>query len=478
MKKAFIISSTSHVVAQVITFLSIVGLSRLLTPAEIGVFAIVSSIVFLAIELRTFGVAQFLIRQKDITVDDVRSCLGLLIILSWGLTFILITSSTYIADFYEYTDLKYLVIIVSLTFLIAPYSAIIMALLTRDMKFGKLAIVKLLTIFSQAGCALLLAYLGFSYYALALSVIFSSCINLILLIKYSRPATPYIPLFRGISRLFKFGTYATLANLSNRFTFQLPDLVIGKVLSVGDVGIFSRAFGFINFSNSILTDGIRPVILPYLSEINRENKNLSESYLKIILYYSSISLPIFAAINVGAYPVINALFGSQWIFAASIASVLAIWGGVQSIHSFFPAVLVATNNEKSLMYIELVLLLIRGVTIYLASVHGLIFIAWGMVFSSIIDLVVKTLATKALIKIDLIRVVSQIWKSILIAILVWISLTAVDIWWNFKDSDAWTGTLIIVVTTIFVWILSVYSINHSVKLVISELVKNIRRMSS
>ena len=45
-------------------------------------------------------------------------------------------------------------------------------------------------------------------------------------------------------------------------------------------------------------------------------------------------------------PVIITLFGDQWGAAAPIASILAIWGGIVSIHAFYGPLLISLGKEK------------------------------------------------------------------------------------------------------------------------------------
>ena len=108
---------------QVLAFVSIVVLARLLDPDEIGVFAIVSAISFFAIELRSFGAAQYLIRKQGVEPADIARAVGLMMLVSWSLARLLVASSPLVAGFFGIEALVPLLFVVSGAFLLAPFTA-------------------------------------------------------------------------------------------------------------------------------------------------------------------------------------------------------------------------------------------------------------------------------------------------------------------------------------------------------------------
>ncbi|HEX4940841.1 MAG TPA: oligosaccharide flippase family protein, partial [Candidatus Kapabacteria bacterium] len=66
IRKAILYSVLNQYSLQIISFISVAVLARLLTPDQIGVFAVATSIAFLAIEIRSFGVSEFLVREKAV----------------------------------------------------------------------------------------------------------------------------------------------------------------------------------------------------------------------------------------------------------------------------------------------------------------------------------------------------------------------------------------------------------------------------
>ena len=82
LKVALMFSAIGEYSTQIVGFVSIMILARLLSPEEIGVYAVAGTASLLAAEISTFGVVQFLIREKDIHESKIKSVLGIAIIVT------------------------------------------------------------------------------------------------------------------------------------------------------------------------------------------------------------------------------------------------------------------------------------------------------------------------------------------------------------------------------------------------------------
>ncbi|MBL7003307.1 MAG: oligosaccharide flippase family protein, partial [Gammaproteobacteria bacterium] len=128
VRKAIAYSSVTQYSSRIISIFSIAIIARILTPEELGVYAIASSIALLASELRLLGIANFIVREKDLTPNLVSSALGLTMIISWGLGILMLSTSAMIADYYNYQILREIIWILSISFFLAPYISVISSL--------------------------------------------------------------------------------------------------------------------------------------------------------------------------------------------------------------------------------------------------------------------------------------------------------------------------------------------------------------
>ncbi|CCE24398.1 Polysaccharide biosynthesis protein (fragment) [Methylotuvimicrobium alcaliphilum 20Z] len=104
-------------------------IARLLTPEEIGIFSVSASLIGIAHTLRDFGIANYLIQEKELTDDKIKSAFTITAIMAWTIASLLFITKDIIADFYNQPELTTIIQILSLNFVILPFSSIKMAIL-------------------------------------------------------------------------------------------------------------------------------------------------------------------------------------------------------------------------------------------------------------------------------------------------------------------------------------------------------------
>ena len=140
VRQAIFFSLVNSYSLQAVSFVTVAVLARLLTPKEIGLFAVATSIAFLASSIRSLGVSEYLIREKEITAEQVKSVVGVVLVMSWGLGAVLLAASPWIAEFYGEQDLTLVLCIITIPFFLAPFTAVPFALMAREMNFSHISV--------------------------------------------------------------------------------------------------------------------------------------------------------------------------------------------------------------------------------------------------------------------------------------------------------------------------------------------------
>ena len=135
VRLALLYSSLGRYFLMLIGLVSTMVVARLLTPEEIGTFAIASSVVMLMAGFRMLGANAYLVREKELTPEKIRSAYGLTILISWGLGGVVLELAYPLADYFDVAEVAVLFAILSISFIVAPYISIPDALLSREFKF-------------------------------------------------------------------------------------------------------------------------------------------------------------------------------------------------------------------------------------------------------------------------------------------------------------------------------------------------------
>ena len=475
VRAGIIYSSLSRYALKVIALVSTVLIARLLSPGEIGTFAIASSLVMLLAEVRLLGASVYLVREEFLTDDKIKSAYGLTIIMCWGLGILIILSSGWLANFFSLPELELILIILASSFVFVPYISIPDAILSRNYQFKEITVVRVVPAFLQVFVTIGLIYQGYSYYSLALGYFFSMLFQMVLSLYFTRKIKVYMPRFEGLKVIVRLGVYSSLANIFRRSQFTASDLVIGKMGSPIQVGIFSRGMGFVDFISQSLIDGINPVVLPYLSEIKRQGLDIAQAYQRASVLLISLLWPVMAVAVVASLPAIRLLFGEQWDAAAPIASILALWICVKSVHGFSSYALLAAGHEKSMLIKDGLVFISLFPALILTFPIGFNYMAYGFLFCGVLDLVISGFFMRSKLRLNLTGYYLSLLPSFYIAFICFVVVFLLDIYLDFSVSEPWLVFFIISVLVIPLWLFLVKLFKQPIYNEVRALFKKLNR---
>ncbi|MEM7406911.1 MAG: oligosaccharide flippase family protein [Pseudomonadota bacterium] len=411
MRRALSFAVASQYYTQAVQLASVMVVWRLLTPAEIGVYSVASVVLMAMTYVRTFGVAQYIIQAPELTPDTLKTGLAAVIIMSWGSAGLLALAAPWLAQYYGEPGLANIFYVVAASFLLTPYISVPYSCLSRELAFDKTMWVRCVSATTQAAVTITCVFLGMSYMSMALGLAVGAISELIVATIVRPDYCPYIPRFKGISRVFRFGSMAAFASLLQRFGEGVPDLVLGRVATMTDVGYYSRGAGVVLIFNQAVTLAVRPVVLPHLSKGFREGEPVPPMYLRAVELQTGLAWPFYAGLSAAMLPTVRLLYGDQWDIAVPIAEILCIWGALMSVYCYYGDVLVAVGRVRAHLLTELLMVTIRvGAVIYVAT-EGLETVASAVVGVAATELIVTTLMLRRAVDLRPLQLVRACWKS-------------------------------------------------------------------
>lgn len=312
VRSALSLSLIQTLVAFVFSFAAITIISRLLTPAEIGVFSVAAGVLALVHMLRDFGVTEYLIQETTLDETMIRTVFTVNLIIAWVLAGIILLASGGIGRFFADTGVTQVLRVMSIVFFLLPFGTTTVAMLVRELEFGKLAKIRISESVIRSCTAVVLAYLGFSYMSMAWSSVVGISVLIVGCTIWGwQYRTKGFSLARW-KRVLHFGSNRTVADIARQLGDQSANLVIGRMLGMADTGIYSRGYGVVNIYHTNFIGAIGSVAFPAFAREDREHDAAPELFLKSLVYTTGVSWPFFAAGILLAYPIINILFGNQW----------------------------------------------------------------------------------------------------------------------------------------------------------------------
>lgn len=359
-------------------------ISRLLTPAETGVFAVAAVFAAFASTFRDFGVGEYLIQEKELNSAKIRAALTVNIAISWCMGFLLFFGAPFVADFYRSSGVADVMRVQALSFLLIPFGAVTMANFRRQLDFRPIFISGMLSSVASFSTAILCAMNGLGYMSLAWSAL-AGVIVMVGASLWFRPVDfPRWPGIEGVGRVIQFGKFASGIYVFGQIGRGAPEMIIGRAQDLVGVAMFSRGYGLVELFNRSVLNAVVPVCLPYFAKDNREQGSVVNGYLKSISYITAIGWPFFAFVGIAAYAAIRVFYGYQWIDAVPLSQLLCIVGAVELIHYLSKEVLIAADDVKRSNALQIWLQSIRIVGLLAVIPFGLTGACFGLLAAALI----------------------------------------------------------------------------------------------
>lgn len=383
VRRSLVYSALEGWVAIFFQVASTVVIARLLTPAEMGVFAVGAVFASLASTVRDFGVAEYLIQEKELSRDAFRAALSVNIAISWLMAALLFLLAPAVAEFYRQEGVEAVMRVQSASFLLIPFGAVTMAWFRRELNFRPIFIANVVGSFVSFVVSIALAVRGHGYMSLAWSAL-AGVAAVVGVTAFLRPRTlPRWPGIRGIGEVVRFGRFVSGIYIVGELGRAAPELIIGRAQGVAAVGLFGRAYGVVEIFHRLVLRAIMRVCLPYFANGVRGDGSPVRGLLTTISYITGVGWVFLMFMAVSAYSVIRIVYGPQWTEAVTLAKILCAAAAVELL--YFPAkeAMLAVGKAKESSALQVWTQVLRVVGLLGAIPFGLVGVGWGLLAAAV-----------------------------------------------------------------------------------------------
>lgn len=315
----------------VVGFCSTVVLARLLTPYDFGLVAMAVAVVGVADLLRDFGLstaaiqATHLSRAQHNNLFWINSLFGLLCGLSIYLC------STPIAAFFEQPELVGVIQLLALTFVLGGVATQFKVQINRQLRFGRLAVIELVSPAMGFLGGLALSFVTRSYWVIVVQLLITAVVGLALSMALSG-WWPGLPNRSGdVRTLLSVGVDLFGTQLVAYVAKNVDSIAIGRVWGASQLGIYDRAYQVLVVPLNQLNAPLSRVAIPIFSRISRQRKRFAGAIQTAQLMSTYLTGTLFALVAALSLPLVVVLFGDNWLAAAPVLAVLAIGGIFRSL---------------------------------------------------------------------------------------------------------------------------------------------------
>lgn len=314
---------------QLINFVLLIVLARLLTPEAFGIVAVAQVILVISQVIVRFGFGAALIHSPRLTHSIERTALTLMLGSALLMVVIIYLATPTIVRLTNTPELSRIMPLMLLTFVFSAVANPSMSLLIRDMQFRLIAKIELLCLgLINGAVAVLLSYAGYSYWALVISSLVST-VAMASMVWSVRPILPLLSIQQSdLHVLIGFGGGVFFSQLAANVAQRVDNVVVASIFGPAALGLYSRAFSILDLTNSLLASVFHTVLFSGFSKKKRTGvislDDAQNSFLAAHAFAAFLIMPISAASAILAQEIILILLGVQWQPSSGILGILSL----------------------------------------------------------------------------------------------------------------------------------------------------------
>lgn len=340
----------AQVAQSILQLVRAVILARLLTPNDFGLIGMVLVVTNFAQLFRDAGISIATVQKSEINHDQISTLFWVIVIISCILAGMLVLMAPLVAMFYGRQELVSITAVLSISLLVGGLAIQHQALMRRHMRFGSLAVIQVGSAAASLVVTILLAVYGWQYWALVMGLLVRVGSMTVMTFYYC----PWIPggLRRGtgVRSMLKFGGHVTGANFVNYLSVNADNLLIGRFLGAGALGLYAKAYQLFMLPITQIKAPLTQLAMPVLSSLQEQPERYRKYYQTILRTLAVSTMPLACYCIVEAEIIIRILLGPQWLEAVSVFRILAFAGVLWPVVGTWGLVVLSCGFAKRYFY--------------------------------------------------------------------------------------------------------------------------------
>ena len=182
----------------------------------------------------------------------------------------------------------------------------------------------------------------------------------------------------GLKRHRKFPIIDTWGGLINSISWQLPALMLSSFFSIAIVGNYALGLAVIKGPLGIISGALSKVFYQRVCDeknAKRNNDELVEKLMDKLMFIGILPTMILTLVGEELFTVI---FGQKWFEAGRYMQILSPWIFFWFISSPLSSLFSAYERQGTALSVHSVILITRGVSLYIGGIYQNIYLALGL----------------------------------------------------------------------------------------------------
>lgn len=362
-------TATAKWSTQVVSWGSLAVVARFVSPADFGLVGMAAVYLEIAKTVSQFGFGSAAITLRDLTDCEIRQINAFAVLASGVMVALSCALAVPLGTFFHSPGLPPVVVVMSITMLMAGFQTIPSSLLQREFRFKLLSATQTAAALIQAVCTLVLACLGYGYWALVTGSVIAAIISAALPAYYAPRGFSW-PRSKSIHHALRFSWEVLAAHLSWSFYTNADFLIAGRLLGAGVLGEYGLAQNMATMPVEKVTALVGQVTPAVFSARQTDNAELRRYLLLLTEGLSVITFPMGIGLALTAPEFVPLVFGKAWMGAIVPLQILIFFGCARSVSAVIGPLLTAMRDTRYVMLNNLTAAIFMPVAFYVGSHWG------------------------------------------------------------------------------------------------------------
>jgi O-antigen/teichoic acid export membrane protein len=308
----------------VLRMTSLAVLSRMLTPEDFGLLAMVTAITTIAEQFKDLGLTAATVQRKEITHEQISTLFWVNLGVGFGLMCLVAAVSIPLARFYSEPRLVPICLAIATSFLWSGASVQHAALLRRTMRFGSLAAIDTGSSVASIAVAVIMAMNGYGYWSLVVRELVRNGLRAVGAWAFL-PWVPGAPSQRqGARSMLTFAGNVTGFSILRFTSASVGQMLVGRVFGAEALGVYRQAFQLVLVPIQHLSGPLRSVGDVTLSRLQGDVVRYRRFYQRFLALTSIATMPMMTLAFMLADEGVRFVLGPRWGQAAPLLRVTAL----------------------------------------------------------------------------------------------------------------------------------------------------------
>jgi polysaccharide transporter, PST family len=406
-------SVVQQVGGQLATMVVFFVLAALLPPRDFGLIGMAGAWLAVLNAFCETGFGAALIQRDQLREDHLTSTFGINVVVGAGLTVLGVALSWPAAAYFRTPALQPVMALLSLGFLVRAFGLTQAALAQRELRFRALAIRDLTASIVGGVAGIALAMAGYGVWSLVVMTLLSAVLETVMLWRLAKWRPGRLEISRhAAAELWPYSSRMLAFNLFKAFAQNTDRLLIGPILGVRALGLYTLAFRAVIYPVTTFVGALGAYLFPRIARLQADQRAVRAVYRAVLVGTFNLVVPTLVAVAILA-PAIVPLLGDRWHEAIPIIQILAFAALAQALMAPVGQIMKGLGHPGWLIGWSVGLTLLTAAALWVGARWGLSGASVGFTMAHLAALPVIFLIGRRLTGLGMADLVSVSWRPLL-----------------------------------------------------------------